>query len=286
VLLLQGRAEFIEKAFEVVGELRSRGLDVFTFDWRGQGGSDRALADARRGHVRHFSDFRHDLMAAQEAMEGRGLGPGPVHVLAHSMGGCIALTGAAEGWLKADSLVALAPMIGLSLVRRTALARGLSGVLNLAGLGELSVPGGRVMSISSLPFAGNPLCSDRRRYERNAAVAAALGSGAIGSPTIGWVAAAFDAMGRLSEPGLAEAIRIPVLLAAAGADPICSTPAVEAFARRLPNGRYLLVPGALHEILHESDPIRELFWRAFDDFLAGGLPSRTAAPGPAVALSP
>ena len=37
VVLLQGRAEFIEKYFETVRDLRARGFAVATFDWRGQG---------------------------------------------------------------------------------------------------------------------------------------------------------------------------------------------------------------------------------------------------------
>ena len=43
VVVLQGRAEFIEKYFETVRDLRARGFAVATFDWRGQGLSDHAL---------------------------------------------------------------------------------------------------------------------------------------------------------------------------------------------------------------------------------------------------
>ena len=56
--LFQGRAEFIEKYFETVRELRARGFAVATIDWRGQGGSERALADPRKGHVGDFSRIR------------------------------------------------------------------------------------------------------------------------------------------------------------------------------------------------------------------------------------
>lgn len=281
VLILQGRAEFIEKYFEVVAELRSRGWAVVAFDWRGQGGSGRLLADPHRGHVRHFSDFQHDLAAVQAAIAARqGPHRSALHVLAHSMGGCIALTAAADGLLQADSLVALTPMLGLSLVERPALARGLSGLLNLIGLGELSVPGGRTVSISTMPFEGNLLCADRARYDRNAALAEALGPRAIGSPTIGWVAAAFEAMKRLEGDAATAAIRLPVLLVAAGDDPICSTPAIELFAQRLPNAELLVVAGARHEILHETDDLRSIFWAAFDTFLSqhASAPSRVAAP--------
>ena len=43
VFVLQGRAEFIEKYFETVRDLRARGFAVATFDWRGQGLSDRPV---------------------------------------------------------------------------------------------------------------------------------------------------------------------------------------------------------------------------------------------------
>src|SRR5436309_13416036 len=55
VCLFQGRAEFIEKYFETVRDLRSRGFAVATLDWRGQGLSERALRNPLKGDVRNFS---------------------------------------------------------------------------------------------------------------------------------------------------------------------------------------------------------------------------------------
>src|SRR6188474_2391316 len=52
-----GRAEFIEKYFEVVRDARARGFAVAVLDWRGQGHSERALPNARKGHVHDFSGF-------------------------------------------------------------------------------------------------------------------------------------------------------------------------------------------------------------------------------------
>lgn len=274
VLLLQGRAEFIEKYFEVVGELRARGYDVVTFDWRGQGGSDRSLPIASRGHVRHFADFRHDYEAVWDELVATRA-RGPVTALAHSMGGCIALTGAAEGWVEVDRLVAAAPMLGLSVIGWPRAAQALARSLARLGLRRSYVPGGRDLSISRLPFAGNRLSTDEARYARNAAVAEALGSGAIGSPTIGWLVAAYDAMAVFDRDGSVEAIAAPTLIVGAGDDPVCSTPAIERFAKRLRNGRCLVLPGARHEIMMETDAIRHAFWEAFDAFVeqpAGPLP--------------
>jgi lysophospholipase len=49
VVLLGGRGEFIEKYFEVVSELLTRGFAVAAMDRRGQGGSDRPLPNGRKG---------------------------------------------------------------------------------------------------------------------------------------------------------------------------------------------------------------------------------------------
>ena len=58
VCLFQGRAEFIEKYFETVRDLRARGFAVATIDWRGQGGSERALVRSAQGPCRRLLRIR------------------------------------------------------------------------------------------------------------------------------------------------------------------------------------------------------------------------------------
>ena len=66
VAVLGGRGECIEKYFEVVSELLARGFAAASVDWRGQGGSERQLRNARKGHVDDFSHFGRDLDAFVE----------------------------------------------------------------------------------------------------------------------------------------------------------------------------------------------------------------------------
>ena len=48
----------------MIDELRGRGFAVATMDWRGQGGSERALRDdSRKGYVRDFAEYDQDLAA-------------------------------------------------------------------------------------------------------------------------------------------------------------------------------------------------------------------------------
>lgn len=274
ILLLQGRAEFIEKYFETVQELRARGFHVATLDWRGQGGSQRLTRDVRRGHVRRFSDFGLDLQAFVQWCAAEHL-PKPWFCLAHSMGGAIALTALHDQSLPVERLVTTAPMIGIHDVPRPNSALWLARTLRAAGRGKAYVPGGGATSISTRPFKGNRLTTDAARYARNADVAGEFPQLAIGDPTVGWVAACFAQMKKFA--GLRYPIEIltPVLVIAAGADEIVSTPVVERFALRLKAGSAITLRGARHEILMESDALRSQFWAAFDAFVPGsGTPEK------------
>jgi lysophospholipase len=268
VCILQGRAEFIEKYFETIGELLDRGFAVLTFDWRGQGLSGRQVRNPRKGHIRRFSDYRRDLEAVRDKVLLPRM-PGPHFGLAHSMGGAIALSAAYESWLPFRRLVTTTPMIALLVVKNLRLAAFLSRFLRLLGFGRMFVPGGGETSISTKPFKGNRLTADPVRYARIAKAANAVGAGAVGAPTVAWIESAFRFMKHFVDPGYALKIRLPTLIIAAGADPICATPATERFAARLKAGHAIIIPGARHEILLETDAVREQFWAAFDAFIPG-----------------
>jgi lysophospholipase len=131
------------------------------------------------------------------------------------------------------------------------------------------VPGGDSSILALRPFPGNVLTSDPVRYARNASVLEAEPALGIGSPTVGWLDAAFRVMRTFAEPGYAAKIRQPILIVAVGRDEVVSTPAVENFASRLRAGSHLIVAGSRHEVLMEQDRFRAQFWAAFDAFVPG-----------------
>lgn len=63
VCVFPGRTEKIEKYFETVRDLLDRGFAVVALDWRGQGGSQRLLANPMKGHIKDFADYQLDLDA-------------------------------------------------------------------------------------------------------------------------------------------------------------------------------------------------------------------------------
>lgn len=268
VCLFQGRAEFIEKYFETVRDLRARGFAVAALDWRGQGLSQRVLGNPRKGYVRSFDDYAVDLDTFINQVVLPDCPP-PHFALAHSMGASVLIRAAHQGNRTFDRMVLLAPMIALPGLRRTRAMRVAVKAMHLAGLGGSYVPGGDSSVMMQRPFFGNLLTSDPVRYARNVAVVEARPELSIGWPTVAWANAAFRAMREFAMPGYPTKIRQPILIVAAGQDQIVSTAAIGEFAIRLRTGSHLIVPGARHELLMEQDRFRGQVLAAFDAFVPG-----------------
>jgi lysophospholipase len=116
-------------------------------------------------------------------------------------------------------------------------------------------------------FPGNPVTSDVARYMRTVDTYAARPDLAIGSPTVGWAAAAFRAMTEAAADNFPLAIKLPVLMLAAARDEVVSTPAIEHLGLRMRTGRHAVIPGARHELFMENDMIRGQVLAAFDAFI-------------------
>ncbi|SKA12508.1 alpha/beta fold hydrolase [Consotaella salsifontis] len=272
VLLLQGRNEAVEKYFETIGDLAARGFMVATFDWRGQGGSDRLLRNTRRGHVSHLKYYLRDLEAFLQAVVLPDCRP-PHVILAHSMGGLIALTGAGNLLNRIDRMVLAAPLIDLPRGRMgPRLRSALASLMHFTGMGRLPVRhrAGQERRWSALQ---NPLTHDVRRFQRNRALREGAPSLFLDSPSASWVRAILAGMRRLKRSDVIAAMRIPTLIVAAGADTTASSAAAERLAWRMRCGHFLLLPGARHELMQEADRHREPLLAAFEAFAEGIAPS-------------
>ena len=268
VCLFQGRAEFIEKYFETVRELRARGFAVATMDWRGQGGSDRALSDPRKGHVGDFAEYERDVEVLMKEVVLPDCPP-PIFAIGHSMGGTVLLRVARQGSRWFDRIVLSAPMIRLSGKRNVLPAKITVRTMRLLGLGSAYVPGGGATAVATGSYVNNVATSDPVRHARTKAVLEAAPELGIGSPTVAWLDAAYRTMGDIANPSYASKVRQPLMLIAAGRDQVVSTAAIEDIAIRLRAGSHLIIAGARHELMMEQDRYRAQFWAAFDAFVPG-----------------
>lgn len=268
VCLFQGRAEFIEKYFEMVRDLRSRGFAVAIFDWRGQGLSQHLLSDRRKGHVRSFREYETDLETFMREVVLPDCPP-PFYALGHSMGASVLIRVAYRGNRWFDRMMLCAPLIDLGPQNATPFARPVVRWLNMFGMGSAYVPGGSSTVVASQPFIGNILTSDPVRHARTAAILEAEPDLGLGSPTNAWAAAAFSMMRDFQNAIYTKKIRQPILMIGAGRDETVSTPAIEEFGGRLRAGSHLIIAGARHEMMMETDRYRGQLLAAFDAFVPG-----------------
>jgi lysophospholipase len=271
-LLLQGQTEFLEKYCEIIDDLRIRGFAVAAFDWRGQGGSARALADPRKAHVEDFCQYDEDLRAFLERIV-KPMGVAPMLVLAHSMGAHIALRALHDHPGDIAAAVLTAPMLRVCTRGQPEwLVPIVTRLMMLLGKKNDFVFGMEARDPLDMAFKDQLVTSDRVRFDRTQNLIAEKPQLRLSGPSWGWLSAAFASMARVMAPGFAEAIQTPTLIFGAGKDRIVQVGAVRDFAKRLPNGAYVEFEIAEHEILMENDIVRTKFWRAFDEFAGRHFP--------------
>lgn len=260
ILFLNGRGDFVEKYLEVLIHWHGQGWGLAGFDWRGQGGSGRLLADPLTCHQDSFDPLVGDLTAYVEAWVKAT--PGPHVIVAHSMGGHLTLRMLADNARGVDAAILSCPMIDMRVAGVGGNALGLIGrAASLIGLRQRKVwhrdigdVGGRMTS-----------CPERRAdkiwWKKSHPVIAS------GPPSWGWVLAARRSIRKLSSRKL-SAIATPLLLLGTEGDPVVDVRAIRRAATILPHAEITIFDGGGHELLREADARRLPVLVRIDSFLA------------------
>lgn len=198
VVFMNGRTEWIEKYAHIPGDLQLEDdIGFLTWDHRGQGASG-----GERAFIENYGQYTDDAhRITQKICRNK-----PYIVIAHSMGGLIALHAAMQGLIKPAAMVLSSPLLGLP--ERPVpkfLARPLSRILSqLPATTRLSSGAG---AFTKSPFEGNALTSDFDRYEMIKATPYPLGG-----VKFGWVNATFEAIAFVNEQKNLERFEIPTLV--------------------------------------------------------------------------
>lgn len=268
-IVAPGRTEFIEKYFEVIGELQARGFAVFCIDWRGQGMSGREVENGLKGHFASFDDPVNDLSTALKLLTDRL--PRPWIGLAHSMGGGIMLRALQTRRIELDAAAFSAPMWGIPNISNA--AKKYVRFMVSIGAGGTFAPNVE-KKWKRENFKKNPVTHDKDRHARCQGLIAEEPRLALAGPTIGWVSAAVDATEAFLQPRALAHIKIPVVVATASEEQLVDNAAHGAVVEQLADARHITITGAKHEILMETDDLRAQFWAAFDELADRVAPPR------------
>ncbi|OEE63659.1 lysophospholipase [Enterovibrio norvegicus FF-454] len=257
IVVVNGRIEATEKYKEVFFDLFRQGYDVYSYDHRGQGQSQRLVTGSDIGHVVDFEHYVDDLetfvdeIVTQKPHQQR-------MILAHSMGGAITTLYAARKPAAIDALALSAPMFGINLsptLRKVAkpLCRALSIIQHPAGYAPGQVP------YWLKPFKHNLLTHSETRYQWFRKLYEDNETLKVGGPSSQWIWQSMSACERTIEA--ARMIDMPMLVMQAARDEVVCNHTMFHFHRErqalnLPI-KFDIVPNSRHELLFEKDVTRD-----------------------------
>ena len=273
ILFLGGRGDHFEKYLEAFEDWRLRGWQVESFDWRGQGGSGRLAEDPNVGHADDYGHWVNDL--ADFSAEWQQRSRGPHVIIGHSMGGHLVLRSLAEQRINPDAAILVAPMLGFTAPYPDWLGLRVARFMNRIGKPERAAWGASEKPGSPLRLRQKLLTHDNARYDDELWWKAQHPELALGPASWRWVEEAYASFIGLAAPGLIESIQMPVLVLAAATDKLVSIKSTRQVAGRLTKGElHVYGPEAAHELLRETDGVRNDALARIDAFLDRVAPSQ------------
>lgn len=260
IILCPGRTEFVEKYFEVVRDLQKRGFCVVAFDWPGQGLSYKLLKDPLVGHIDDFDSYVAALRLGLNAVEDKTVGP--YVLLSHSMGGGIALEALRQQAVEVEAAAFCAPLWGLHL---NSLANPLIRTMCALGLKKRKAHSHK--HVLENEFDTNILTHDENRWAIQQLLIGKNSALALGAVTWGWLDAVLNVTKRFTKPNVLDHLQIPILVASGSEEKLVDNKSHALMANRIKSAEHIIVKGARHEILMETNAKRDQFFKAFDRML-------------------
>ena len=268
-LIVPGWTEACEKYAEVALDLIDRGFHVVGYDPRGQGLSQRVADGDTRGRVDSLDKHISDLGAVIDHLSAERL-----TLVAHSMGGLLALSWLAQGG-KAEAAVLCAPATRLYPLAPVRMAVNVLAWAFIT-VGQADFPMGREGGMA-MEFEGNKLTSDPKRHAMQKDLLLANEGLDLPRPYPAFVAAMQRQQAVLHAEGGLDGLTVPTLIISAAGDEVVDATDHPNIAKRSSHLSLVTLEGAKHELLMERDEIRDQFWDACDAHLDRYVTSDDAA---------
>lgn len=250
LLVIPGRGETAHKYAELIFNLRQKNLRIAVCFARGQGNSQRLLADPHRCHIRSFDELSEDIWTMLKALNFQNFG-----LLGFSLGGLIGLDFIRKCKLLPHKAAMLVPFLWPAYAVPPVV---LYAVVNVLGaipvIREQYTPYGS--DYKRIPFEENHHSHCRLRYEAYHDYYALHPELNIGSPTWSFVREALRTQKMLYHT-MAE-LPVPFYCRCAGVDKVVSTARARLFfsTRKGCSCDFGIIDDAWHDILNESDCYR------------------------------
>ena len=264
IVISSGRTEGMLKYQELIYDFNRNGYSVYILDHRGQGNSERLLADSQLGHVVDFENYVKDMkqfVSLHLPKDKKRI------LIGHSMGGAIASLYVEQHPNDFDGLVLSSPMHQPDIIFSsiTDVACNLI-LLRKKNINRYAV-GEKSYDEVSHQFKDNKLTHSKIRYEISKIAFDIEPDTKIGGPSVRWLREACSASAKSVEE--ASKITIPVLLLQAQNDVIVNKKPQNQFCKNVgDNCKAYQIDDAYHELFVEKDSVREKALTAVLDFIS------------------
>lgn len=268
IVIVPGRSESYLKYQELAFDLDNQGYDSVIIDHRGQGLSARLTPNRLQGYIEKFDHYAQDLNQLLNSVlpEQYPQHNKQAYMLAHSMGGAIALRYLQLYPNKIKALTLSSPMIAIS--------RGGTPNWLAKSLIKTGSALNRLLSNSPWYFFGqndinksafeeNYLMHSAARFERFQALYKAQPELKLGGVTFNWLEQAIINTDNLFID--IDKLPLPIQMLQAGSEHIVDNDAQLSFCQQLykankkacPEGKPVVIDGAYHELYFELDQYRD-----------------------------
>ena len=267
LVILPGRTEPSKKYAETIFDLHHKGIGVFILDHQGQGCSGRLLPDSHKRHVVKFEDFVTDLSQWMDTVVLPKTKGKRLYLLGHSMGALIGTYYLNQRPMIFRKAVLSTPLYELNTGPYPEwLAKTILRSFKLLGRGEDYILGKGPYSPAADILRSYQVTHSPARFEISKEIYRRWKENVMGGPTVNWTLEITHKSQAV--PALAKNITSPVLLLQAGEDIYVKPDRQNEFCELAPNCRLSKFPGAYHEVLNESDTIRDKAMAELLEFIA------------------
>jgi lysophospholipase len=229
IVISNGYHEDMGLYSELIFDLFHEGYSIYIMDHRGQGLSDRLIANHERGYIDHFEYFSTDLHSFVTNIV-RKHQNGKLHLLAHSMGSVIALSLLEKYKKDFSDAVLSAPMLKINTGdwnEVTALEYSRFKCL----LGHCKEFAQDPIDPKTISFETNPVTYSEARYKIRISRFDTFPPGSFFAPTYGWIKEAIA--GSRATRMRASQVQTPILILQATDDTVVEVSAQDRFCKQV-----------------------------------------------------
>jgi lysophospholipase len=232
-------------------------------DFRGQGLSSRVVKNPQVGYVKDFSRYVRDFSQFfQQVVIPKG--NQQTYLLAHSMGGLVATIYGAQKPGQIDGIIMIAPMLSINTGAWPQwLAYQIACGLDWLGFGESFVFGHGQWE--PIPFSDNRLTHSAIRYRYGVDLFRQNEALVVGGVSNRWLKTSMEYGNKIMR--MAPQINNKILMFEAQYDSFVLSEPMQRFCQLAPYCEKVYVPGGKHELLMETDAVRDQVFAKIYEFI-------------------